>query len=291
MSFTEFYYTNQEGMRLYARDYGDVLAPGMPVLCLPGLTRNSKDFDKLAEHLSATHRVICPDFRGRGRSDYCKSWTEYTPQAEARDTFDLMAAAGVPHAVIIGTSRGGLVATLMAAQRPGALKGVVLNDVGPEVSQEGITRIMGYAGKMPAPESWDIAAITLRQMNERHFPTITGPGWHEFAHMTFRDEDGKPALDYDSKIGDGLRIGMKLLRGKLPNMWTEFKALYTIPTLVLRGENSDLLSAETVKRMEDVHPRLTAVTVPDRGHAPWLDEPQSLAAIGTFLDELDKQHA
>lgn len=289
MSYQDFYYTSQEGLRLYARLYGDALSPGTPVLCLPGLTRNSKDFGKLAEHLSAQRRVICPDFRGRGLSAYCESWTDYTPQAETRDTFDLMTALGIPHAAVIGTSRGGLVATLMAAQRPGALKGVVLNDVGPEISPAGIKRIMGYAGKMNAPENWDIAAITLRQMNERQFPTITGPEWHEFARQTFRDEDGKPALDYDTKIGDGLRKGMKLTRGKVPDMWTEFNALLGTPVLVLRGENSDLLSADAVARMQETHPRLAAVTVKDRGHAPWLDEPEAVTAIDAFLEELDRQ--
>lgn len=287
MDDQDFFYTNQEGMRLYARVWGDRLAPGLPVLCLPGLTRNSKDFAKLASHLSAKRRVICPDFRGRGRSAYCESWTGYTPQAEARDTFDLMTALGIPHAAFIGTSRGGLVATLMAAQRPGALKGVVLNDVGPEVAPEGIKRIMGYAGRMNAPENWDIAAITLRQMNERHFPTITGPEWHEFARQTFRDEDGKPALDYDVKIGEALRKGVKLMRGKLPDMWTEFRALCAMPALVLRGENSDLLTLETAEKMQKAHPRLAAVTVKDRGHAPWLDEPESLAAIDAFLEGMD----
>ncbi len=286
MTFQDIHYYSQEGLKLYARDYGSRSSPKTPILCLPGLTRNSKDFADLAERLSSDRRVICPDFRGRGKSEYAKGWTDYTPLNEMRDTLDLMAAAGVNHAIIIGTSRGGLVAMNMALHRPTALKGVVMNDIGPEVDKTGIERIMGYAGKMEVPPTWEDAAIAIRQMNERYFPNMPGEKWHAFARMTFRDDGGKPAMDYDAAIGTGLRRAAKLMRGNIPTMWKEFKALSHVPVLLVRGENSDLLSTATAEKMATEHSNLTLVTAKDRGHAPFLDEPEVTAAIDTFLAKL-----
>jgi pimeloyl-ACP methyl ester carboxylesterase len=286
MNFRDIYYYSQDGLKLYARDYGSRASSKTPILCLPGLTRNSKDFAILAERLSDDRRVICPDFRGRGKSEYAGGWTDYTPTNEMRDTLDLMAVAGVNHAIIVGTSRGGLVAMTMALHRPTAIKGVIMNDVGPEVDKAGITRIMGYAGKMAAPASWEEAAIAIRQMNERHFPNMTGEQWHSFAHMTFRDDGDKPALDYDAAIGTGLRRAIKLTRGNIPTMWKEFGALSHIPLMLVRGENSDLLSAATSERMGEEHPNMTLVTAKDRGHAPFLDEPEVTLAIDAFLADL-----
>jgi len=288
MSFHDFYFTSQEGLRLYARDYGSRASKKTPILCLPGLTRNSKDFAALAEHLSTDRRVLCPDFRGRGKSDYAPGWTDYTPIAEMRDTFDLMAAAGIEHAILIGTSRGGVVAMNMGAHRPTAIKAVVMNDVGPEVDMAGITRIIGYAGKMEAPPNWDEAATALRQMNDRYFPNMPGEKWHAFAHMTFKDEEGCPAMDYDPAIGVGLRRAAKLLRGNIPTMWKEFNTLTNIPLLLVRGENSDLLSKKTVEKMQSAHPTMELVTAKDRGHAPFLDEPEVITAIDGFLSRLEK---
>ncbi len=286
MTFQDIYYYSQEGLKLYARDYGSRTSKKTPILCLPGLTRNSKDFADLAERLSGDRRVICPDFRGRGKSEYAKGWTDYTPLNEMRDTLDLMAAAGVNHAIIVGTSRGGLVAMNMALHRPTAIKGIVMNDIGPEVAKSGIDRIMGYAGKMEVPPTWEDAAITIRQMNERYFPNMPGEKWHAFAHMTFRDEDGKPAMDYDAAIGTGLRRAAKLMRGNIPTMWKEFRALSHVPVLLVRGENSDLLSTATAERMATEHPGLSLTTAKDRGHAPFLDEPEVTDAIDTFLAKL-----
>ncbi|AWZ00829.1 2-(acetamidomethylene)succinate hydrolase [Rhodobiaceae bacterium] len=286
MTFQDIHYYSQEGLKLYARDYGSRSSPKTPILCLPGLTRNSKDFADLAERLSRDRRVICPDFRGRGKSEYAKGWTDYTPLNEMRDTLDLMAAAGVNHAIIVGTSRGGLVAMNMALHRPTAIKGVVMNDIGPEVDKTGIERIMGYAGKMNVPPTWEDAAIAIRQMNERYFPNMPGEKWHAFARMTFRDDGGKPAMDYDAAIGTGLRRAAKLMRGNIPTMWKEFKALSHVPVLLVRGENSDLLSTATAEKMATEHSNLTLVTAKDRGHAPFLDEPEVTAAIDTFLAKL-----
>lgn len=286
MTYRDLYYHSQEGLRLYARDYGDRAATTTPVVCLPGLTRNSKDFVPIAEHLSASRRVLCPDLRGRGKSEYAESWTAYTPQLELADTLALMAATGVHEPIILGTSRGGLIAMHMATQRPAAIKAVILNDIGPELDPKGIRRIMGYAGKMEAPPSWDVAAIQLRQMNEHYFPNLTAEQWRTFSARTFAEADGKPAMDYDPKIGTGLRRAAMITRGKVPPAWPLFRALAHVPVLVVRGENSDLLSKETVARMEAEHPGLRTVTAKDRGHAPFLDEPEVVAAIDTFVADV-----
>lgn len=283
-SYRELFYTSQDGLRLFAKDYGARVSRRLPVICLPGLTRNSKDFDALATRLSAARRVLCPDLRGRGRSQYCESWTEYTPQNEVLDIFDLMGAAGIHQAVFIGTSRGGIVTMLMAAQRPNAVRGAILNDIGPEIGIEGLKRIASYAGVMEAPGSWTEAAFRLRMMNERDFPTLTGEDWYQQARLTFAEEGGLPKIDYDARIGTAMRKGLEAANGTLPDMWPQFKALGHVPLLVIRGENSDILSAETVKRMEKQHPQIAGATVKDRGHVPFLDEPESLAALDAFLE-------
>lgn len=279
----DLFYTSQDGLKLFARDYGPRHSKAAPVICLPGLTRNSKDFEALATHLSQDRRVLCPDLRGRGRSQYCDNWTDYTPQAEMLDIFDLMAVVGIKHAIFVGTSRGGIITMLMAAHRPNAILGAILNDIGPEISFFGLKRIAGYAGVMEAPATWTEAAFKLRLMNEREFPTLSGDDWYAQARRTFAEKAGTPAIDYDAKIGVSLRKGLDAANGVLPAMWAQFKALKHVPVLALRGENSDILSAETLERMAQEHPRLTSVTVKDRGHVPFLNEPEAIEAIDAYL--------
>lgn len=283
LPYRELFYTSQDGLRLFARDYGERASLATPVICLPGLTRNSKDFEPLAMHLSPHRRVICPDLRGRGRSDYCENWTDYTPAHEMMDTLDLMGATGIAQAIFIGTSRGGLIAMALAAFRPNVIKAVVLNDIGPEVDMKGIERIAGYVGIMETPSTWDEAAVKLRLMNEREFPSLSGEDWRVFARRTFAEENGAPKMDYDPKIGTAMRKGMEASRGEIPSMWPQFKALAQIPVLVIRGENSDLLTADIVSRMAAEHPSIKSVVARDRGHAPFLDEPEVLSAIDDFL--------
>lgn len=285
--YREIFYTSQDGLKLFARDYGDRAAPGTPIICLPGLTRNSRDFAALAEHLAARHRVLCPDFRGRGLSAWCDNWSDYTPVNEMMDTLDLMGAAGVGQAVFIGTSRGGLVTMALAAFRPNVIKAAILNDVGPEVDKRGIERIAGYVGLMEAPATWDEAAVKLRVMNEREFPNVSAEEWRAFTRRTFAEEEGAPKLDYDPKIGTALRKGLDAAKGELPTMWPQFGSLAQMPVLVIRGENSDLLNKEAVERMEAAGPGVSSVMAKDRGHAPFLDEPEVLTAIDEFLSRFE----
>lgn len=286
LPYRELFYTTQDGLRLFARDYGARASRATPVICLPGLTRTSRDFDALAQRLGATRRVICADLRGRGRSQYCASWTDYTPANEMLDTFDLMGAAGIHRAIFVGTSRGGLVTMLMAAQRPNAIAGVVFNDIGPEIAIAGLQRIAGYAGVGDAPSDWTQAAFRLRMANEREFPNLTSEDWHAHARRSFAEENGAPKIDYDPKIGTALRKGLEAANGALPDMWPQFKALSHVPALVIRGENSDILTAETATRMEAAHTDLKSITVKDRGHVPFLDEPDVLAALDAFFERI-----
>lgn len=283
LPYRELFYTSQDGLRLFARDYGERTAPGTPVICLPGLTRNSKDFESLAVHLSAAHRVICPDLRGRGRSGYCENWSDYTPAHEMMDTLDLMGAAGVAQAIFVGTSRGGLIVMALAAFRPNVIKAAILNDVGPELDPRGIQRIAGYVGVMETPATWDEAAVKLRMMNEREFPNLSSEDWRAFSRRTFAEENGAPKLDYDPKIGTAMRKGMEAAKGEIPTLWPQFKALAQVPVLVVRGEYSDLLTAGIVARMAEEHPAMKTIVAKDRGHAPFLNEPEVLAAIDDFL--------
>jgi pimeloyl-ACP methyl ester carboxylesterase len=282
-SHRELFYTSQDGLKLYARDYGERTAPGAPVICLPGLTRNSKDFEPLAEHLSAGRRVICPDLRGRGRSGYCDNWADYTPAHEMMDTLDLMGAAGIGQAVFIGTSRGGLIMMALAAFRPNVIKASILNDIGPEVEPKGIARIASYVGVMETPQTWDEAAVKLRMMNEREFPNLSAEDWRTFARRTFAEEHGAPKIDYDARIGTAMRKGLEASKGEIPTLWPQFKSLSQMPLLAIRGENSDILTAEIMTRMAEANPAMKSVVAKDRGHAPFLDEPEVLAAIDDFL--------
>lgn len=280
--FREAFATAADGLRLYYRDYGQAQAAHAPVLCLAGLTRNCKDFHDLALRLAPERRVIAVDLRGRGRSQRDpRGAAGYTPLVELDDVLRLIDQAALGPAVVIGTSRGGILAMLMAATRPDLLRGVVLNDIGPELDPAGLARIRGYVGVGDAPETWEAAATALEALHGAHFPGLSAQDWLAYARRSFAEREGRPAFDYDPAIGESLR------GAPAGDLWPQFAALAGIPTLVLRGAHSDLLSADTVSRMRAQKPDLVAVTVPDRGHVPFLDEPEAVAAIDAFLARID----
>jgi pimeloyl-ACP methyl ester carboxylesterase len=285
----EIRFTSNTGLTLYARHYGKPLDGQRPVICLPGLTRNSADYHDLAlflaNHPSRPRDVYCPDYRGRGESDWDPDWRNYSPFIEMLDVLDLMAIRGLENATIIGTSRGGIIALLIAVMRPNAISALVLNDIGPEIETAGLARIMGYAGKVPVPSSWRDATELVRSMNKRFFTNLDDDDWEAVARQLFKDRDGRPAQAYDYKLGNALsEIDISQ---KIPTMWTQFEAIKRIPVLVLRGENSDLLSARTVLEMERRHPRLASITVHAQGHAPLLKDRFTLGIIADFLRETD----
>lgn len=286
-AWREIYYSVHDGLRLYARDYGDRGSSRLPVVCLAGLTRNSKDFDALATRLSKTRRVLVPDYRGRGRSEYAGDWSTYTPMVELSDTLALMALAGVHEAAVIGTSRGGLIAMLMAAARPTALKAAVLNDIGPEIAPEGLSRIRGYLQHAPTPATWSDAENIVRKANAG-FHGLSDADWAEFARRVFRDVNGAPKADFDPNLYQTFVSYDDIVQGRVPTLWPQFAAMDAVPTLAIRGENSDLLTAGTLGNMKKLSPSLKTLTVKDRGHAPFLDEPGVVEAIEKVIDKAER---
>jgi pimeloyl-ACP methyl ester carboxylesterase len=281
----DLHYASFDDLRLHARHYPVAEGGGRPVVCLPGLTRNARDFHYLASYLchhpQRPRPVYCLDYRGRGGSEHDPHWENYTPFIELIDTLDFMTAQGLHQAAIIGTSRGGIIAMMMAALRPTAMGVAVLNDVGPVIETRGLARIVGYVGRMPVPRRWEDATILMREMNERAFPALEGWQWEEMARATFNETGGRPAAGYDKKIA--LAFGRIDLSRPAPDLWPQFIALSQFPALVVRGANSDLLSVQTVETMVERHPNLRTLTVPDQGHAPLLKEVETVEAIGAFL--------
>ncbi|WP_046864914.1 alpha/beta fold hydrolase [Microvirga massiliensis] len=272
-------------MRLYARDYGPILSGTTPVICLPGLSRNSVDFHalalKLAHHPDHPRRVLALDYRGRGRSQYDNDWRRYDVRVETNDVLQMLAAAGIERASFVGTSRGGLIIMGLAAMRPGLIEKVVLNDIGPVIDPKGLIRIKGYVGRLPVPRDFREAGRILKQISGTQFPRLPSEKWEEMARGTWREEKGRLVLDYDPRLLKTLEL--LDLEQPLPALWGLFEGLKPIPVLALRGANSDLLGAETLAAMAEFHPKLKAITVPDEGHAPFLDGALAQHIVG-FLD-------
>lgn len=291
-SFEDIYFTSRDGLRLHGRCYPAAgRTQGRPALCLPGLTRNSRDFHDLAIALSRNRAlprtVYSFDYRGRGLSQFDPHWQNYTVPVEMLDVLDFMTVVGIADAAVIGTSRGGLIAILMAAAQPTAVGAVVLNDIGPVIEHDGLLRISGYVGRIPLPISWPDAARMMRDLNRRQFPNVPESQWEELARQWYNDRNGRPAPGYDQKLGNALSV----LDGPLPALWPQFEALKRVPVLVLRGENSDLLAEATVEEMARRHPRLATVTVTGQGHAPLLKDEQTIEAVRQFLAAADARPA
>jgi pimeloyl-ACP methyl ester carboxylesterase len=281
-----FTWQSRDGLALYGREWGNAAMPGLPLLCLPGLTRNADDFDAIAAALSSgptPRRVICVDFRGRGRSAHAPVET-YTPAAEADDTALGLAALGIDRVAILGTSRGGMVAMVLAMPKPGLVAAAILNDIAPVIETAGLVRIAGYVGVSP-PADWDEAAASLAASQGEMFPSLDAAGWMRLARQLFRDEDGRPALSYDPKIGEAFRAFDPAKPP--PPFWPAFEALANVPTMVIHGALSDILSAATVAEMAARHPHLTVHSVADEGHAPLLWDEPTQRAVAHFLAAAD----
>jgi pimeloyl-ACP methyl ester carboxylesterase len=280
--FLPRHYRSQDDLSLYYREYGDPRASGVPVVCLPGLTRNSKDFHFLAAHLSAKRRVLCPDYRGRGQSAYDPDWRRYAPATYINDIRHLLALASIHRVVFIGTSMGGLLAAAMAIAAPTVVAGLVLNDTGPELNQAGIERIIRYiAVDRPQPD-WDQAKKHLRTLLP-NLSLSSETDWQRMAENTYRHgEDGLLHFDWDTAIAKPFLAG-----ASLPDLWPLFRALRRVPVVAIRGGASDVLSAATFDRMAEEKHDLVRLTLPGIGHAPSLDEPASRAVIDALLAGLD----
>ena len=282
--FVERHWASSDGLRLYARDYWPAAGEArLPVVCLHGFTRNSADFEELAPRIAETgRRVIAPDVRGRGRSEWDPNPAHYQPKIYARDLLRLMDRLGISSAVFVGTSMGGLITMAIAAIRSRAIAAAILNDVGPEIGKQGIGRILSYAGKPVAIRSWDDAAEYVRRNNGVAFPGFSDADWQKFARRTFRDEGGIPVLDYDAAIAVPTSKGPPKTRSLLATLLFRRLARKR-PTLLIRGEHSDLTTAEIAERMKGSAPTMKVCTVPGVGHAPLLTEPEAASAIDEFL--------
>jgi len=278
-------YRSFDDLRLYVRHYQAPSAKFRSVVCLPGLTRNSRDFHTLATYLSRyaekPRDVYCFDYRGRGRSQYDRKWRNYVPYIELLDILDFLTISGLHKVGIVGTSRGGIIAMLMAALRPTAMGPVVLNDIGAVIETRGLARIINYVRRMPNPKSWPDAVMIVREIDERTFPNLTDAEWEEMARAIFDERKGKPMRAYDRRLARA--VGRIDLSRPIPDLWPQFIALGQVPVLAVRGVNSDMLSAETLQAMIERHPNLRTITVPDQGHAPLLKDQDTVEAIASFF--------
>ena len=272
-----------DGLRLHYRDYPGP-AGKAPLLCLHGLTRNSRDFTDFAERHSPEWRVLAADFRGRGLSDYDPLPARYTPVTYAADVLHFLNALEIDRAVFIGTSLGGLVTMAIAAIAPQRIAASILNDVGPELTAGGLERLRSFVGKDVRFATWDEAAEAIAANNRRLPQGYSHDDWLEMAHRVCREDKGEIVFDYDMAIALPFET-----HGPVPkvDLWPLFKALGQKPLLVVRGEQSDLLSADALEKMHEAAPGMKSVTVPGVGHAPTLDEPEALEAIDALLGSLD----
>jgi pimeloyl-ACP methyl ester carboxylesterase len=282
--YREGYFTVADGLTLHYRDYpGNADRP--PLLCLPGLTRNARDFATFAERYSPRFRVLALEFRGRGASDYDPEPSRYHPLTYAQDVVQLLDQLGISEAIFVGTSLGGLVTMTVAMLAPQRIAAAILNDIGPELSSAGLDRIKSYVGSDVRFADWDEAARRLAA-NSGNLPAhYAHDDWVRMARRTCRERDGEVWFDYDMAIAVPFSQS-----GGAPavDMWPLFQALAQKPLLVIRGERSDLLSAGALDRMREAAPGMRLAVVPGVGHAPDLDEPKAVAAIDAFLSDVGR---
>ncbi|MEP7456870.1 alpha/beta hydrolase [Phyllobacterium sp. SB3] len=289
-SFKEVFFDAPDGLKLYARVYYPTTEnENLPLICLPGLTRNSRDFHELAltlaNHPDTPRKVVTFDYRGRGLSAYDPEWKNYNIRVEAGDVLAGLKALDINHAVFVGTSRGGFIIHVLAAIAPQILSGVIFNDIGPEIASEGFRQINEYLSKAKPPADWRQAAALQKTVHGKAFPALIDADWDRFAHAIYREDEGVIRSDYDPNL-------LKTLEGidfsvKLPDLWAQFELLKDLPLLVIRGENTTLLAQETVDEMTRRHPALQFINVRGQGHAPFLETGQLPELIAAFAAGVD----
>jgi pimeloyl-ACP methyl ester carboxylesterase len=277
---SDYFYDSADGLRLYCRIYCAQRPGVVPVLCLPGLTRNGNDFVALAAHLSAQREVLTADLRGRGLSAWDPDPSHYQLPTYVQDAWSLLESRRLSRILVVGTSLGALMGMVMAATQPEKIAGVVLNDAGPELDPVGVRRIAGYAGKLPSVSTWAEAAAQAKSTYGLALPGLSDEQWLDYARRGYRENAaGIPVPDVDPKISEGFR-SMAEAPG---DFWPLYAQIKGVPMLVIRGALSDLLSAATVSRMAREKPELQHITVANRGHTPLLNEPECVAAIDAFI--------
>ncbi len=282
-SYEDRYWESDDGLKLHYRDYpGD--AAKMPIICVPGLTRNVRDFAHLGNWLDGKRRIVMVNLRGRGDSEYAKDSASYHPKTYVTDIVKLMDEIGLPKAVFFGTSLGGIVTMVMASQHPRRVAGVLLNDIGPEIDQRGLNRIAEYVGQGRSFDTWAHTARDIAGESADIFPDYSLKDWIAFAKKLYRmNSSGRIKLDYDMKISEPFESK----GGGEDALWRALGYLQDVPTLILRGALSDLFSAATARKMASKLKDAELVTIPRVGHAPTLEEPASLDAIAALLQRID----
>ncbi|MGL4199207.1 MAG: alpha/beta fold hydrolase [Allorhizobium sp.] len=275
--------TVPDGLTLHVRIHGDN-NPGIPVVCLPGLTRNVLDFEDLARLLAAApyhRRVISISSRGRGLSDRDPKPDRYTIPVEAGDVVTVLDHLGIETAAFIGTSRGGLILHVLAMTHLARIERLVLNDIGPVLETEGLKQIQGYLGSRRLPSNFDDAAELLRATHGAEFPALSDQDWAGMARALYREIDGKLTADFDPAIAEQFRAAD--LSQPLPGLWPQFVLFDDRPVMVVRGAHSRLLSRETVTEMQRRHAGCVAIEANGQGHAPLLHLGGLADDIGRFL--------
>lgn len=288
-TFSEIRYTSNDGLALYARDYASHSGPArLPVICIHGLTRNSGDFDELAPWIASQgRRVIAVDVRGRGKSARDPNPAHYQPIVYANDIVKLAHDLGIERAVFIGTSMGGIITMTLALRKSRLISAAILNDVGPILSEKGLARIAGYAGKATQPASWNEATEYIKNINESAFPENTMEEWGKWAQRAFAENpQGELVMRYDPNIAQPIHSG-KLKSQSLMSKYAFRRLARKRPTLLVRGALSDLVEAEQASYMRKAAPKMLYAEVPNVGHAPMLTEPPARDAIRTFLSQVD----
>jgi pimeloyl-ACP methyl ester carboxylesterase len=282
-SWTDRFWYSAEGLRLHYRDYDGPLEKP-PILCIPGLTRNARDFEPVADRYAGEWRVICVDLRGRGSSDPDPDAKRYTPTNYVADIMKLLDQLGIADAVFFGTSLGGICTMLLASTDADRIAGAMLNDIGPEIDQAGLDRIGGYVGKDSRFDSWDEAIQLIAERNGDVFPKWSRDEWERFTHRIMYEAADGIRFQYDMRIADRFRAATE---GPGGANWDLYEALAGRPVTILRGARSDLLSQEIAERMVETLPGdAELVVVPDVGHTPNLEEPESQAAMDRLLQRV-----
>jgi pimeloyl-ACP methyl ester carboxylesterase len=282
-TWTDRHWYSAEGLRLHYRDY-DGPRDKPPILCIPGLTRNSRDFEPIAERYAGDWRVIAVDLRGRGESEHDPDNRHYSPSYYVADILKLLDQLGIADAVFVGTSLGGICTMVLASTDADRIAGALINDIGPEIDPAGIDRIGTYVGRDVLFESWEDAAARLRERNQAMFPNWTGGEWHRFVRRIAHETDEGIRFQYDMGIADNFRLAAET---PASDAWPMLRALAGRPVTILRGDLSDLLSQEIADRMvAELGDDAELVIIPDTGHAPSLEEPEALAALDRLLERV-----
>ena len=281
MTYEEKRFAARDGLGLYYRDYAFATSGLTPVLCLSGTTQNAKVYTELAQRLAQTRRVLSMDWRGHGQSDYDPDWRHYSYFVDRDDVLDLLDHENLDRVVIVGTSLGGIVTMHIVLERPDAIAGAVMNDVGPVIGSAGRQRLHDNMGLPMVFDTYEEAAATMKARAEPG-GSLGDDAWLERARRVFkRADDGKIVPDMDPVYGRVFRE-----RKRPPDWWPSWEAMKDKPVLAVRGAISDILDEDVLAEMQLRKPDMRSVTVPGRGHCPHLDEPVARAAIEEFLREL-----